>query len=93
MGKQINPIMPMSWDNGSQLTNTSRSMSMSTPALIATVFAARFPWLISTAFGMPVDPEVSCRNAISASSASSGSIGPAPRIDSTVQTATSWAAR
>ena len=68
-------------------------MWMSTPVLIATVVAARFPWLISTAFGMPVDPEVSCRSAISASSASSGSIGPAPRSDAIVQTAKSWAAR
>ena len=45
-------------------------MSTSTPARIALVLAARFPWLISTALGTPVDPEVNCRNAISASAVS-----------------------
>ena len=85
--------MPISWDSGSQLRDTSRSTRTSSPAHIATVFAAKLPWLISTAFGIPVDPEVSCRIAISASSASSGSIGSAPRKDSTVQTARLWAVR
>ena len=51
--------MPMSWDRGSQLTITSVLVSRSTAVTMATEFANRFAWVICTALGVPVDPEVS----------------------------------
>ena len=78
--------MPMSWKQGSQLTITSVSMSKLQPTVIAAALATRLAWLICTAFGEPVDPEVSCISATSSSSVSTGSIGAASSSDSIVST-------
>ena len=94
IGRHKKAIMPMSCESGSQLAKTSVLISRSSPSCSAMALAARLPWLISTALGAPVDPDVNCRNAISVSSVSaSNSAGSAVRKDSTVQTASCCADR
>ena len=78
--------MPMSWKHGNQLTITSVSGSTSAPANIASAFATKLRWLIWTALGDPVDPDVSCISATSSSSVSTGSIGSLSSSSSTVST-------
>ena len=67
--------MPMSWKHGSQLTITSDSTSTSAPTNIASALETTLRWLIRTALGDPVEPDVSCSSATSSSSVSMGSIG------------------
>ena len=58
------PIKPMSWNRGSQVTNTS-SLRTPSPCSIAHSLAHRLPWLIITPLGAEVEPEVYCRKAMS----------------------------
>ena len=78
--------MPMSWNKGSQLTITSVSMSNSAPTNIASALDTTLRWVIWTAFGLPVEPEVSCISATSSSPVSTGSMGSADNSSSTVTT-------
>ena len=57
------PMRPMSWYSGSQLTNTS-SVVARAPLAIARTLARRFACVSTTPFGLPVLPEVYCRNAM-----------------------------
>jgi hypothetical protein len=50
----------MSWKSGSQLTQTVVS-SLAVQAVICFKLARMLPWLTTTPFGIPVDPEVYCR--------------------------------
>ena len=65
--------MPMSWNSGSQLTITSRSATRFVAAYMDSTFAHRLRWVILTAFGVAVEPEVSWRKAVSSSPGSAGS--------------------
>ena len=64
MQKSQEPISPMSWYRGSQLTPTSVGF-LSSPAPIARMLASRFAWVSSTPFGWPVLPEVYWMKAVS----------------------------
>ena len=70
-----NPTMPMSWNNGSQETITSPGLMLAL-SHIDSMFAHRFRWVISTAFGVDVEPEVSCSSAGASSSISTSGAGP-----------------
>ena len=59
--------MPMSWKQGSQLTITSVSGSKFAPTNIASALATTLAWVIRTALGDPVDPDVNCISATSSS--------------------------
>ena len=78
--------MPMSWKQGSQLTMTSLSTSYSAPMNIASALEWMLRWVIWTAFGEPVEPDVSCISARSSSPVSTGSIGSAASRSATVRT-------
>ncbi len=52
IGTVRNPVIPMSWNSGSQLTITSVSMSNSAPTNIASALDTRLRWVIWTAFGL-----------------------------------------
>ena len=75
IGTVKNPVMPMSWNSGSQLTITSVSTSTFAPMNIASAFETTLRCVIRTALGDPVDPDVNCSSATSSSSVSTGSIG------------------
>ena len=57
------PTMPMSWNSGSQDTITSPGLMLAL-AHIDSMFAQRLRWVICTAFGVDVEPEVSCSSAV-----------------------------
>ena len=78
--------MPMSWKQGSQLTMTSLSTSYWAPMNIASALEWMLRWVICTAFGDPVDPDVSCISARSSSPTSMGSIGSDASRSATVRT-------
>ena len=86
IGTVRKPVIPMSWNSGSQLTMTSVSRSYSAPTNIASALEYRFRWLIRTALGGPVEPEVNCISATSSSPTSTGSIGVAASSCSMVTT-------
>ena len=93
IGTVRNPTMPISWKQGSQLTITSVSASYPAPTNIASALEWILRWVITTAFGEPVEPDVSCIRATSSSSVSSGSTGSAASNSSTVRTMTPRSAR
>ena len=78
--------MPMSWKHGSQLTITSVSVSKCAPMNIASALATMLEWVMQTALGIPVEPDVSCTSARSSSPVSRGSIGAWASNSSTVTT-------
>ena len=78
--------MPMSWKHGSQLTMTSLSTSYSAPMNIASALEWMLRWVIWTALGDPVEPDVSCISARSSSPTSTGSIGSDASRSATVRT-------
>ena len=80
--------MPMSWKQGSQLTMTSVSTSYFAPMNIASALEWMLRWVMTTALGEPVEPDVSCISATSSSEVSIGSIGSAASSASTVSTFT-----
>ena len=86
IGTVKKPVIPMSWNNGSQHTITSVSTSTRAPTNIASAFDTKFRWVIWTAFGDPVDPDVNCSSARSSSSVSTGSIGALSNNSSMVST-------
>ena len=88
IGMVRNPTMPMSWKQGSQLTMTSVSTSYSAPMNIASALEWILRWVITTAFGEPVEPDVNCIRATSSSPVSTGSTGSAVSNSSTVRTVT-----
>ncbi|MDA4087217.1 hypothetical protein MHAS44199_16185 [Mycolicibacterium hassiacum DSM 44199] len=63
-------------------------MSKRHPSVIACALATMLAWVISTALGEPVDPEVSCSNATSPSSVRTGSTGSLRNRSPTVSTVT-----
>ena len=65
---------------------TSLSTSYARPMNIASALEYRLRWVITTALGDPVEPDVSCISATSSSSVSTGSIGSAASSCSTVST-------
>lgn len=85
IGTVRKPIMPMSWKQGSQLSMTSLPVgSILAPTNIASALEWMLRWVICTAFGEPVDPDVSCISARSSSPVSTGSIGSASSSSATV---------
>src|SRR5580692_695092 len=86
IGTVKNPVIPMSWNSGSQHTITSVSTSTWAPVNIASALDTKFLWVIWTAFGDPVDPDVNCSSARSSSSVSTGSIGAPSNKSSMVST-------
>ena len=80
--------MPMSWKQGSQLTMTSLSTSYSAPMNMASALEWMLRWVIWTAFGEPVEPDVNCISARSSSPTSMGSTGSDASSSATVRTLT-----
>src|SRR6476661_1270663 len=70
-----NPTMPMSWNNGNQETITSPGLMLAL-SHIDSMFAHRFRWVINTALGVEVEPEVSCNSAGESSPISISGAGP-----------------
>ena len=93
IGMVRKPTMPMSWKQGSQLTMTSRSTSYSAPTNIASALEWMLRWVICTAFGDPVEPDVSCISARSSSPVSTGSIGSAASRSATLRTLMPFSSR
>ena len=63
-GPMTNPMSPMSWKSGSQLTPLSTLESLPSPWIMnASLLAARFPWVTATPLGREVEPLVNWRNA------------------------------
>ena len=67
--------MPMSWNSGSQETITSPGWMLAL-SHIDSMLAQRLRWVICTAFGVEVDPEVSCSSAGASSAISTSGAGP-----------------
>jgi hypothetical protein len=88
IGTARKPVIPMSRKSGGQLTITSVSISTWAPANIASALATKLRWVIRTALGEPVDPEVSWSSARSSSPVSTGSIGLWSRRSAMVSTLT-----
>ena len=61
-------------------------MSNSAPTNIASALETRLRWVICTALGEPVEPDVNCMNARSSSPVSTGSTGSASSRSATVST-------
>ena len=61
-------------------------MSKSQPTVIASALATMLAWVICTALGEPVEPDVSCISATSSSAVSTGSVGGPVRSSATVNT-------
>ena len=86
IGTAKNPVMPMSWNSGNQLTITSVSTLTFAPTNIASAFETKLRCVICTALGDPVDPDVNCSSATSSSSVSTGSSGRLSSSSSIVST-------
>ena len=86
IGMVRKPTMPMSWKHGSQLTMTSLWMSYWAPMNIASALEWMLRWVIWTALGDPVEPDVNCISARSSSPTSTGSIGSDASRSATVRT-------
>lgn len=67
--------MPMSWNSGNQDTITSPGRIWAAWH-IASMLAHRLRWVIRTALGVEVDPEVSCSRAGRSSPISTSGAGP-----------------
>ena len=63
----MQPMSPMSWYSGSQLTPWSSSPTSRPSCIIAQELAMRFWCVTTTPLGSEVLPEVNCRKATSSS--------------------------
>lgn len=93
MGTVRKPTMPISWNSGSQLTMTSISGLYLEATYMPCALAYRLRWVILTALGDPVEPDVSCMRATESSSASRGSIGSASHRSLMCTTMTPFSSR